>query len=390
MRTRLASLDPRVLILAAISFISSLGIGVMVPLIPLYAVSLGASPVQLGLLTSAFALANAAAQLGGGLLTDRLGPLRLIRSGLLLYGLANVLIATATSAAMLIAYRAFAGVGVGISFIATRLYLAQIADPARMALANGILSAAYSAGQVVGPAFGGIVTTMAGLRAPFLIVGGTSGVAYLPSLALRGEMRQARAPEPQVVSGVGLLLSGALVVLTAAQFFVLAGFGGFITAYAPFATQVLGWSMLEVGVIFSVFGAGSVLLGPGISHLADRMGRRRVAAASCIPAAVFGLAMVLAWPRWTIYGTAFVAGGGITAFTAAWFAMVREASPEARRGKIFGTTNALSQLGMIAGAMAASAVWQQVGLGPAILVPSAAMLLAAGTLLLRRGSAEIG
>lgn len=46
----------------------------MLPLIPLYAISLGAAPFQLGLLTSAFALANAVAQFGAGLVVDRMGP----------------------------------------------------------------------------------------------------------------------------------------------------------------------------------------------------------------------------------------------------------------------------------------------------------------------------
>lgn len=45
---QIKTLDAPILILTAISFVSSLGIAVMLPLIPLYAVSLGASPLQLG------------------------------------------------------------------------------------------------------------------------------------------------------------------------------------------------------------------------------------------------------------------------------------------------------------------------------------------------------
>ena len=69
------TLDSSQWLLAAITFISSLGIAVMLPLIPLYAVSLGATPTQLGLLTSAFALANAAGRFAAGMLMDRARPL---------------------------------------------------------------------------------------------------------------------------------------------------------------------------------------------------------------------------------------------------------------------------------------------------------------------------
>ena len=105
------ALDTPLLILVAIAFVSSLGVAVMVPLIPLYATSLGASPQQLGLLTSAFALTNALGQLAGGLLTDRFGARGFIRTGIAIYTGANVLIAMAANTVLLIAYRALAGLG---------------------------------------------------------------------------------------------------------------------------------------------------------------------------------------------------------------------------------------------------------------------------------------
>lgn len=62
----LRSLPAPLAILAAMTFVSSLGISMMIPLLPLYGLALGASPLQLGLMTSAFAIANAAAQFGTG------------------------------------------------------------------------------------------------------------------------------------------------------------------------------------------------------------------------------------------------------------------------------------------------------------------------------------
>ena len=376
------ALDTPLLILVAIAFVSSLGVAVMVPLIPLYATSLGASPQQLGLLTSAFALTNALGQLAGGLLTDRFGARGFIRTGIAIYTGANVLIATAANAILLIAYRALAGLGAGFNLVSTRLYLAQVADPRRMAFVNGVLSAASSVGQVAGPAFGGIVTQLTDLRTPFLLVGATSGLTLLASVLLpRPAAKPALRPVPTAAAEPASWLNRSAVVLLVAQLFLLAGYGSFITTYAPFATQILGWSTLDVGILFSVFGLGSIALGPWLSHLADRTGRRRIAALSCLPVALFAVALVIALPWPVLYAVTLVAGGGLTAFTGAWFALLTEAAPGARRGRTFGIVNALSQLGVVAGATMASTIWESAGLGAALLSAAVPILLAGASML---------
>src|SRR5437867_11422830 len=90
-----ASGSPALAVLATISFVSSLGISIMLPLLPLYGLSLGATPLQLGLLTSAFAVTNSVGQFAVGFLVDRAGPRRFILGGTALYAPANGLRATA-------------------------------------------------------------------------------------------------------------------------------------------------------------------------------------------------------------------------------------------------------------------------------------------------------
>ncbi|MGZ8512627.1 MAG: MFS transporter, partial [Candidatus Limnocylindria bacterium] len=68
-----SGLDPALAVLAFIGFISQVGISVMLPLLPLFATELGATPFVLGLLTASFAITNAIGQLGTGFLVDRFG-----------------------------------------------------------------------------------------------------------------------------------------------------------------------------------------------------------------------------------------------------------------------------------------------------------------------------
>lgn len=370
------------LVLAAITLVSSLGIGVMLPLMPLYARSLGASPLQLGLLTSGFAVFNSLGQLSAGWLSDRVGARRFIRAGIATYAGANILMASAADAVSLIAFRAGAGLGAGIDFVSTRLYLTQVSDPNRLAFYNGVLSAVYSAGTVAGPALGGLIAVAGGLRMPFLIVGVCSSIAFLCALLLRRPAATADATPGAPGEPPRALISGPAGVLLLSQALLLAGYGTFVTTYAPLATTVMGWSTAEVGIVFSIFGVGSIVLGPPLAALADRTGHRRVASLACLPVAIFGVTLVFGFPRLVVYAVTFVTGGSITAYSASWFAMLARVAPAARRGRTFGVVNAGSNLGMVVGAMTASSIWQRVGLPAALLFASVPVTLAGAALLL--------
>lgn len=365
-------------VLAAIGFVSSLGVAVMLPLIPLYALSLRATPLQLGLLTSGFSVASAAAQFGAGVYLDRYGARAFISGGIATYAAANVLIATSASAGALIAFRSLAGLGGGVNVVATRLYLAQIAHPAHLAFTNGVLSAATSAGQVIGPALGGLLASWTNLRVPFLVVGATSGAAFLASLLLP---RPGHVPSPGG-DGAGAVLTRPAAVLLATQLFLNAGYGAWITTFAPFATAVLGWTTSEVGFVFAAFGVGSIGLGPALGWLADRVGHRHVALLSLLPVALALVVLAAGLPRAAIYAAMLLAGAGITGYSASWFALLAAASPEARRGRTFGVVNAVATLGVVAGAMAASTVWERAGLSAGLLSAIVPVALSGAALLL--------
>jgi len=367
-------------VLAAISFVSSLGISIMLPLLPLYALSLGASPLELGLMTSGFAIANGVAQFGSGFLMDRFGARRFVVVGIGTYAAANVLIATAATATALIGYRFVAGLGGGVNMVATRLYISQTAEQASLAFFNSIISAANSAGSVFGPAFGGLVAVAGDLRVPFLIVAGTSSLAFIAALFLPRPRMETHAAGGKPVTGS--VWTRPVFVLLAGNLLLLIGFGGWITSYAPFVTQRLGWSTFDVGIIFTVFGIGDITLGPWLGHLADRTGRRRMAVLASIPIFLFGFVLFFNLPRPFFYAISFVTGAALTAYNASWFALLTTAVPAARRGRVFGVVSAVAQTGTVIGALGASTIWQLTDVGGGVLLASCAALGAGLVLLL--------
>lgn len=423
---RLRTLDPALLLLAAMVFVVQVGVAVMLPLLPLYALSLGASPTVLGLLTSVFALTNAAGQLLTGFLAERLPLRRLLAAGIGSYAVANFLIAAAPGAILLIAFRGFAGVGGGVMLVGERLYLAQLVDRARLGFANGVLSAAGSAGAVAGPAVGGVLATLGDLRTPFLLVGVTSllatvGALFLPNarreqdgtalsadeqrhehaddamsrrddgqdVATADGIEAGPAPAADVAVGGPAERTAAvtapdvavdaplrteteqqsrdrplasdrrrLAVLLFAQLGLMSSFGAFITTYGPFAEEELGWVTAEVGIVFALFGLGAILLGPWLGRQADVHGRRNIAILATLPIVVFSVVYWFEAPRPLLYVAAIAAGAGVTGVTAAWYALLADATDGGRQRRRFGTVAAIGNLGIIVGATLAAQLWE--------------------------------
>ena len=400
--TTLKELDRPIAVLAAISFISQVGVSVMLPLLPLFAIKLGASPRELGLMVSIFAVTQTVGQLGSGFLSGRLSPRRQMPLGQASYAAANLAIATATAAVPLIAFRALAGFGGGLSIIAERLYIARVADRARLAFTNGIISAAGSSGSVLGPLFGGVLAAI-DLRIPFVVVGITatiaaiSAIAFLPPEPVRAPAAPgsvaAAGNEPGPAGppeGLATRLRGQVSAMRPLGTLALwnlgfsAAYGGWITTFGPYAHDRLGLPVNQVTLIFAMFGLGSIFIGPWLSRYADLRGRRGMVA--------FGSGLVLAnlvsmiahAPVLVIFGSAIFAGGGLAAAQASWYALLTQATDGGLRGRSFGLVTALSNLGVVAGATLASEIWQQVGIDQALLVAAAFIVLAAGSLLLVR------
>ncbi len=133
---------------------------------------------------------------------------------------------------------------------------------------------------------------------------------------------------------------------------------------------------MDVGIVFSMFGIGSVVLGPWLARQADRTGRRRMAILGCIPVVCFGLVFAAGAPHLLVYVAAIAGGGGLTGFEASWFALLAAETDEGRRGRIFGTITALTNLGVVVGALGAARIWEQIDIHAAVVVAAVIFALA--------------
>jgi MFS family permease len=386
--------DRSIAVLALMAFISQVGVSMMLPLLPVYAIELGATPTQLGFMVAAFSVTSTIGQLSSGWLASWIPARRQMPLGQAVYATGNFLIASTAAAVPLIAFRAMSGLGGGLTIIAERLYIARAATRARLAFLNGVVSAAGSSGSILGPVLGAVLA-LQDLRIPFVVVGCTATVAAVAALLFlppeRGEpadSASAALADPAAESvgepeaGGWWARSKPLVVLGLWSLGFNASYGGWITTFAPYSIEVLGLTPSHVALFFGAFGLGSIVLGPYLARIADRSGRRRMVALGSGLVLLNVAAMVVPAPVPLIYASAVIAGGGLSAATASWFALLGVATDGGRRGRSFGTVSALSNLGVIGGAAVASTAWELVGVREGLVSAGLFLALAAASLLL--------
>jgi multidrug resistance protein len=143
----------RLAVLIAVNFVDMIGFMIVLPLLPFYALKLNATPETIGRLIASFSVAQLLAAPLWGRMSDRYGRRPALLIGLSASALAYVVFGFAASVWMLFLSRIVQGAGGGTTGVA-QAYVADTVQPGDRARALGWLSAATSAGVMVGPAIG--------------------------------------------------------------------------------------------------------------------------------------------------------------------------------------------------------------------------------------------
>ena len=157
----------RLLVLFVTAFVDMVGLTMIIPLLPFYATGLGASATLVGVLVSAFSVAQLVVAPAWGRFSDRHGRRPAILAGLLLTAVAYVIFAFAGSVLVLLVSRLVQGLGGGTIGV-VQAYVADASPPEQRTRSLGWLSTVTSLGAVAGPAFGSVMISLGGRAAPGL------------------------------------------------------------------------------------------------------------------------------------------------------------------------------------------------------------------------------
>lgn len=350
------------LLLCVYGFAAFLCSYIRFPVMPLLAAKLGAGPAQVGFINGAFMLTAGALSIPAGMLADRTGRRFPIIVGLIAAGASSLLVTRCTLPGQMAAAYVLFGAGLA-AFAPSMLSLVADVMPAhRLGQAYGWYTTAIYIAMTLGPAAGGYLAKVWGLREVFFLSGGLLViVAVLAFFGLpQGAPRHRTELHAALAGSVELLRDRRLAACLVATGGSCIGFGSFLTFLPLYATGH-GFDAAQVGLVFAAQAITNVVGRIPIGSLADRCDRRKLVAAGlvCLALALIALGQVTQLAALMLCAVLMGIGMALT-FTSIG-ALIAELVPVIKRGLAMGMYNSSLYLGMMAGSTAMGIVLKRLG-----------------------------
>lgn len=166
------------LIILLTVFIDVLGIGIIVPILPFYVESFGASAFVITLLFTVFSFFAFFSAPFLGALSDKIGRRPVLILSILSTSIGWLVFAAANSIFFLFLGRIIDGLAAG-NFPIAQSYLIDISKDDKEKTANlGLIGAIFGVGFIIGPMLGGLLSTIS-LSFPFWFVGGLAFLNFI-------------------------------------------------------------------------------------------------------------------------------------------------------------------------------------------------------------------
>jgi DHA1 family multidrug resistance protein-like MFS transporter len=295
---------------------AQLGLGIISPILPLYAKTFAASATELGLVFTAFSVSRALLGPVVGRLSDRIGRRPIILAGLALYAVVSVLYSLAGSLWMLGIFRFIHGIA---SVMVTPIAQAYVGDLTPKGREGRYLNAFYSSqfiGMAIGPLLGGVIGGMWSYAAAFYAMGGLtvlSLVLVFLTVPVDETAKTRRETRPKAITPLRQVVASDAVKAMIA-YFATRGFWrqSFNAFYPLYAVTAFAAGEESVGVVLSTYMFAEGLLQIPFGFLADRYPRIRQIAVGSVVAPLVLLAVPYVGSTWAVALLTF----GMGAFSA--------------------------------------------------------------------------
>jgi len=367
-------------------FIALLGIGIIIPIMPVFAAELGASGFALGMIIAAFSVTRGLLQPVVGSLSDKLGRKWFLVAGLCIYGVVGLLIPHARSVIDLIIIRGFHGVGSAMIVPIAMAYMSFLAPEGQEGRYMGYLNIAIFCGIGCGPVFGGFFNDHWGMASAFNVMAALSFLSFVlvmykmpANVPLKANTRR------------GLLKSMVAMVRRRRTAGILAARYGTMIMMVPtmaFLPLLMskwdGVTGLQIGVVIAGRTLVNALLQVPFGKLADRRSKLvlLLAGTTLMSLAMLIVPQVETVSRMLILYMLLGVGEAIT-----WPVLGAYASEEGRNhfghGTMMGVFSLAMSAGVFTGAMLAGYTMDHLGIASAYYFTAGAiMLLTLGSALL--------
>ncbi len=254
------------------AFASMLGMGIIVPLMPVYAKTMGASGLWLGLIFSGFSLSRLIFMPLMGKMSDKKGRKIFICSGLFLYSFISVGYIFTNSIFSLVWIRILHGFASAMIVPIIMAYVGDIAPKGKEGRFMGYFNVSFFMGMGLGPFIGGILNDSFGMSSAFIVVGLLAAAALIFTLLFLPEGRNSVTKKDDLQKNPSFkklfrnnLIKGLLIYR-----FIGAVGRGPLMAFLPLFAANFGITASQIGIIISSHMLLMSILQIPFGRLADR------------------------------------------------------------------------------------------------------------------------
>lgn len=362
-------------------FTSVTGVGIVVPLLPVYAHDLGATGFYIALIFGGFSLSRTLFLPWFGRLSDQKGRKPFIALGLFSYFVISIAFIFFQDIKGLILLRVIQGVASAMIMPVAQAYIGEITPKGKEGTAMGLFNVSVFLGLSIGPLLGGAINDYISLQAAFGAMGALSFAAFclsfflLPHTQEEQTVIRVHAPAPW-----GLLLRDRQIVTISLFRFVYTTCIGIIWGFLPvYGDMKFALSSSAIGVLVVLGVSVSGLMHVPMGLMADRMDKRILVVIGGVITMLAILLVGKAQGFWGLFAAnvIFGIGGGISMPALMALAVISGSKTDAM-GAVMSLITVAHSLGMLCGSLVAGAVMDLFDLQYAFFL--GAGIMAAGTI----------
>ena len=265
-------------------FIDLLGFSIILPLLPFYAETFGASATVVGLLVAIYAAGQMISAPLLGRLSDRYGRRPFLLVSILGGAISFFILGLATNFTMLFIARLVAGLTAGNISVA-QAYITDVTDAKNRSRGLGLIGAAFGLGFVIGPALGGLLSQW-GYAVPAFLAAGIATLnlvvvfLWLPELLTaerKQEIQLQKKPPISINSLLDTLKKPVVGPLLHTRVFYGFAFALFQSVFALYGQYRFGLNAQNIGYLLTYVGVLSVITqGVLVGRISDRFPDQKI------------------------------------------------------------------------------------------------------------------
>jgi len=338
------------LLVYSIVFFSFFDLFSQLPVMSTFATSVGASSFVAGFVVGLYSLTNTAGNILSGILTDKIGPFKMLLAGLLLSSGALLLYNLVDSSAILLVVRIIHGFVAGLIVPAAFTFLANTTLSHQQGQKSAFTGTFVGIAAIVGPAYSGIMASRTSVPIVFSTVALIGLVlALLSVFFLRKYKRIEKKKEELADEHKGAFLNIGVMKAYGGAFFLMFS-QGVIAYLLPLHVQTLGYDSRLSGTLMSTFGIIAVLIFVlPTNRIFDRVSPVKTAA---LGIGLMGLSQLLISQSGTtlpLYAMLGVYGIGFAFMFPSINTLLVKSTSKELRGKAYGYFYAFFSLGVVVG-----------------------------------------